>query len=262
MKVEGKDYQEHSVFKQLDEFIEFYDDWSMQVMSFLTMGTKGVINIDTYVYSSISGTLDSINLTLQNGRINDAYALLRKYHDSAILDVYINLYLEDNHSLENFIVEKVQNWVQGTDQLPNFRGMTNYIKDNVKVKHLYQLLNHDDRYDKIRDRCNNNTHYNFYRNVMLNDNKIYNKDRLKYLEQFSYDLGQLLLLHFSYIFFLCPHYMASSDYADHLECGMPPPDGCQNWVANNIQDVFTNLIEHERPDIGTYIKSTSPMDLS
>ena len=70
------------------------------------MGTKAILNIDTYIFSSIQGTVDSIKTILTNGRINDSYALLRKYYDSTIINIYSSLYLQDNHSLENFIVEK------------------------------------------------------------------------------------------------------------------------------------------------------------
>jgi hypothetical protein len=49
--------------------------------------------------------------------------------------------------------------MDGSDQLQNFRAMTNYIKDNSATKALYDLINKDDRYKRIRDRCNNNTHY-------------------------------------------------------------------------------------------------------
>src|SRR5258705_747882 len=77
-------------------------------MGWVTQGTIGsVLNIDTYVYSSIRGTLDSIKDILIKGRISDSYALLRKYHESVIINVYSNLYLEDNFSIENFVVEKL-----------------------------------------------------------------------------------------------------------------------------------------------------------
>jgi hypothetical protein len=111
MAVKSAEYQNHTVFKLLDELISYYDWWSFSIMSFMTMGTKSVINIDTYVYSSIQGTLQSIKLVLQNGQINDAYALIRKYQDAIIMNVYTNLYLSDNHSLDNFIVKKIQGWM-------------------------------------------------------------------------------------------------------------------------------------------------------
>ncbi len=255
MHVESQEYQEHPLFGKLDELAKFYDWWSFSIMMFMTSGTKSVLNIDTYVYSSMKGTLESIKLILKNGHINDAYALIRKFHDSIIMNVYTNLYLTYNHSLENFIVEEIDGWIQGTKQLPNFRAMTNFIKDNPETRELYLLINIDDRYEKIRDRCNNNTHYNFYRNVMLNDNKIYNKDSYRYLDTIQHDINHLVVMHLTYIFSIAEHYMMSSDYTDHLDCGTTPPEDSQYWVANAIQNIFDDLIRKLRPDLSAYILS-------
>src|SRR3546814_13983086 len=87
----------------------------MSVFSFATMGTKAIGNIYTYVYSSMQGTVVSMRTILLTGRINDAYALLRKYYDSTVINVYSNLYLKKNFSIENFIVEKINNWIQGKE---------------------------------------------------------------------------------------------------------------------------------------------------
>lgn len=55
-------------------------------------------------------------------------ALLRKYYDSAVINVYSNLYLKDHFSIETFIVEKINNWLQGREQIPEYRVMSQYIR--------------------------------------------------------------------------------------------------------------------------------------
>ena len=86
MKQLKKEYQEHNVFEQLSEFSSFYKSLSFSTMNFISQGTNA-INLDTYVFSSIQGTLDSICEILAKGRINDSYALLRKYYDSTIINI-------------------------------------------------------------------------------------------------------------------------------------------------------------------------------
>ena len=114
-----KPHKEHLVFTQLTEYAQFYKALSASVMGWVTQGTiSSVLNIDTYVFSSIRGTLESIRDILIKGRINDSYALLRKYYDSVIINVYSNLYLDENFSVENFVVEKINNWLHGVN-LPN-----------------------------------------------------------------------------------------------------------------------------------------------
>lgn len=262
MQALDKHYTEHRVFAELETYARFYKAFSMAVFGFCTMGTKAICNIDSYVYSSVQGTLESIRLTLQNGRINDAYALLRKYYDSSIINVYTNLYLQDNFSLETFIVTKINNWLHGKEQLPEFRIMSQYIRSSSKLKAINDILYADDRYKRVRDRCNDHAHYNFYQTILLNDGEVYVKDRLQWLDKLSGDLRDIFILHLGYIFYLNDHYMMSSDYIDSLEVGESPEENSQYWVAPFVQEIFDNIITKERPDITAAIKERTSMQLS
>lgn len=233
----------------------------MSVFSFATMGTKALCNIDTYVFSSMQGTIESASTVLLAGRINDAYALLRKYYDSAIINVYSNLYINKNFSTESLIVAKISDWIQGKDKLPKFGEMCRYIKDSGEMESMNDLFYIDQRYKLLRERCNDHTHYNFFRYAVLNDSKVYEKDRGALLDQFSEDALDLFVLHLGYIFFLNSHYMTSGDYMDALECGMQPQEDSQYWVAPFIQDVFNKVLTPRRPDVTALIKASSPMQL-
>ena len=81
----GKDYTEHKVFDELKSYSDFYDSLSFSIMSWASQGTKAILNLDTYAYSPIKGTVDSIREILKNGRINDTYALIRKYFGTRLL---------------------------------------------------------------------------------------------------------------------------------------------------------------------------------
>lgn len=262
MQVTDKAYKEHKVFAELDRYAKFYKQLAMSVFQFVTMGTKATYNIDTYAYSSMHGTLESIKIILLAGRINDAYALLRKYYDSAVINVYSNLYLKENFSIEKFIVEKINNWLQGNETLPAYRVMSQYIRASERLKPINDLLYGDDKYKRLRDRCNDHTHYNFYRYVMLNDNEIHVENRGQLLERFRRDAQDIFAFHLGYVFFLNDHYMMSSDYLDALECNMQPEENSQYWVAPFIQDIFNEVITPERPDITAAIKANCAMQLS
>jgi hypothetical protein len=256
-----KAYTEHSVFEQLSKYAGFYDMLSFSIMSFATMGTSSFLNIDTYVYSSMQGTLESIRNILINGRINDAYALLRKYYDAATINIYSNLYLEEHFSTENFVVEKIENWLNGKEQLPNIRTMNNYIQKSDKLANIYKLIHKDNRYTELRNRCNDHAHYNFYYNVQLNDNSIYIKNRIAILDRFSKDLENIFILHLFYLFYLKDHYMVSSYYIDCLDCGITPEPDSQYLVAPFIQEIFDGVIKKKRVDLATEIISNTSMML-
>ena len=88
----------------------------------------------------MKGTLESIKNTLKNGRINDAWALMRKYHDSIIINIYSNLYLKNNFNIENIVVQQIDNWLNGKDSLPEFRIMSRYIRDVKSLENLRSLV--------------------------------------------------------------------------------------------------------------------------
>src|SRR3989304_2395745 len=121
-------YKEHHVFTQLSEYADFYKSLAFSIFGFITQGTKTICNIDSYVYSSIQGTLESIKDILIKGRMNDSYALLRKYYDSTIINVYSNLYLNEHFSIDNFVVKKIDNWLKGKEKLPEYRVMSQYVR--------------------------------------------------------------------------------------------------------------------------------------
>ncbi len=256
-----QEYQNHAVFGEIDRYIAFYESLAHSVFQFVSMGTKAICNIDSYVFSSIQGTLTSIRTILRDGRINDAYALLRKYHDSAVITVYSNLFLEDHFNVENFVVRQIDDWLKGATQLPEYRVMSEYVRKSPQVAPITELLFSDDRYKRLRDRCNDHTHYNFYRNVLLNDADIHLSDRRKALDQFAHDVRDVFILHVSYLFFAKDHYMGSSDYIDFLECGLTPEADSQYRVAPFVQDVFDTIVTQHRPDLAKRIKDHTSMQL-
>jgi len=262
MMVTDEEYQKHSVFADLERYSAFYESLAHSVFGFVSVGTRAIGNIDSYLFSSVQGTLASIQAILKDGRINDAYALLRKYYDSAVINIYTDLYLEDHVSIDNFVVKQIDSWIQGKDRLPEFRIMSEYIRKSLTVAPITALLSADDRYKRLRDRCNDHTHYNFYRNVLLNDKEILLEGRRQALDEFSNDLRDVLILHVSYMFFAKGHYMMSSDHVDCLECGMTPEPDSEYWVAPFVQDIFDQTVKKTRPDIAGTIKQHTSMHLA
>lgn len=255
-------YKNNPVFKKTLEYSKFYELLSFSVFGFLTPGISGMISADSYVFSSVQGTLDSIHDVLLKGRINDAYALLRKYNDSVIINIYTILYCKDNLTEENYVVQKITNWINGTEKLPEYRIMSQYIRNHKTLIQLNDLIYINDTYKNLRERCNDNTHYNFYRNVLLNDKDIYNKNRLKELERFSTDIELLFLLHIAYLFYVNGHYMMSSDYRDSMDLGLEPEEGSQYYVAPFVQEVFDDVLKMRRPDIAKLIVENTAMQLT
>lgn len=269
MNSKGEEYRSHIVFKKINELSEFYESLSNSTSSFLYPGTNVILNLDTHVFSSIKETIDSIYEILLKGRINDAYALLRKYLDSTLINIYSGIYLKDNFRIERYInepkytylEEHINGWVTGKTQLPNYRGISNYIRNSVSLMPITNLLYKDKLYSGIRERCNDHTHYNYYYALMLNIGDLYLTDRLKHLDIFLNDMTAGFIQHFAYLFYLKDEYLMSNDYVDYLDAGLQPPIESQYWVAPFIQNIFDEWIKTNRPDIAEEIKSRTSMHL-
>jgi hypothetical protein len=255
------DYSKHPVFNEIEKLGKFYENLSYSVFQCVSMGTGSISNIDSYVFTSMQGTLESINNVLIKGRISDAYTLLRKYHDAATTNIYVDLYLEEHFGIDNFIVKKIDGWLKGQVRLPPIREMNSYIEKSSKVSTIHKLLYKDKQYSEIRKRCNDYTHYNFYKIFLLNDNQIYLPARKNNLETFLQDVLNLFILHFSLLFSIKDNYLMSTDYVDCLDCGLiPEPDSLYS-VAPFIQEVFDTIIKSNRMDIAIEIKKNTSMQL-
>ena len=158
---EDKEYQGHKVFNLLDDLIEFYGDSCVFMPSFVTSGIlAGILNVDEVICCSLEGTWESIRGILKSGRINDAYALIRKYHDGIITVIYVNVYIAENRSSENNVVQKINDWVHNRQKLPSSEKMLKTIRQYAPLTELEKLFDFDGLYSRIRRLANGNTHYN------------------------------------------------------------------------------------------------------
>lgn len=256
-----KVYQSHKIYSLLNSLIDFYNAVYVFGPDFITNGiVKGVLNIDKVVCASLSGTLDSMRVILKEGRINDAYALMRKYNDGIIVVLYINIYIKQNCSIEKYIVDDMQQWVDNKRKLPSSEKMMKVIRNYKPLEDLEQLFDFDNLYLKIRRLANGNTHYNKLYYLWLNNAMIYNSSRIKELDVLYYYTLQLFIFHFAYMYSLNPHYMMSSDYVDALDLGFQPEEGSQYWVAGYVSDVFEKYIT-TRPEVAEYMRKHSGMNL-
>lgn len=258
----------HVVFDELAYLKNFYEQLSMGVFQWGRSGVHTIGNIDSNLYSSSAGTLDSIALVLSNARIADAYALLRRFQDSAVLNLFVDELSnewESTLSQENLPVAgitTVEDWINGKTSIPEYRVMSKKIREAPRLQPLNGLLYADHRYKELRERCNSYTHFNFYKNVLANDNEIHFPQRSQLFERIRLDIVDLALLHMSYVFFAMPHYLMSRDHLDCLEMGMKPDEGSEYWVAPYAQEFFDKYFKPYRPDLATLILETTSMQLN
>lgn len=123
------EYYSHALFTSLERYMEFYEQLSDLIMGFTTNRVEKLfMNLDTYLYMSIRGTLDSIRMTVHEGHVNDGHALVRKYYDLVILSLYLDLYLNDSSGEDADAMNRIENWLSGKERLPDFEHMKKAIE--------------------------------------------------------------------------------------------------------------------------------------
>jgi len=243
----------------LKDRVDFYRSLSNSVFGFISLWTKSISNIDSYMFDSMYRTIDSIILLLKYKKFSDSYSLLRKYYDLCIINLYTNFYLKENFSYESpLVVEEIVNWIEWREKLPTYFDMSQYIVNYDEVSDISKLLDKR-KYREIRDRCNDNVHYNTYYHVMMN-NDVYLPNIEKILKRFWNDMENIFIMHFWYLFYVNNHYMVSSDYIDCLEMWYQPKDEYQYYVAPFFQKMFDSL-KAKHPKVCNQILKKTNMDL-
>ncbi len=275
----------HQLFQELELSSVTYEILSNSTFSFITRTRQFLGNLDSLFFDSLFETLQSIRILLISGAFSDAYTLLRRFSDVSWLHVNLMLKLNDSSPLDElfgrgvaemtserfqelteqlwhngFCVEEIETWLKGDSSAPKKRKLDHFDL-TTSVKEVYELLDRH-KLSAIADRCNDHVHLNRFEILRMSGAYLSQEARYAMLGQFREDFKALLIRHICLTFAINPHYMASSDYFDALECGCEPLEGSQYWVAAFVQELFDQMIKPDRPDMAECIKNNSCMELN
>jgi len=171
----GEWYTSHKVFERLSAILRFYEVIFDRSFGFIeTPITKNFINTQCVLYPSINGTIHSILVLLNNGHINDAFALIRKYSDAIVIDTYKSIIVKATYdkffndvSWESIANNKVSDWINSKSPLMEERPVKELKKIADTFPRIVSLMHLNPKdanslYAKIRNLCNDNMHYNSF----------------------------------------------------------------------------------------------------
>lgn len=262
-----KEYKENPIFSDMSLMIDTYEFLSFNSFGFMPEGLPGEwINYETYIFSSLKCTIESMKMLLISAHINDAFAVLRKYFDEIMISVFYAVYSDDqiraNKNKLLFTVQKLKDWMDGKAMTPKYNAIIKYLKRSKSFGDLMSLFifEKDKGFGKIRSYLDDNMHINRYVLMLNNDNEIHNDRRVSLLNRFRNYLNAIFSFHFASILYVTPHYLTSTDYRDYMEFGETPPEGSQNWVAPKAQETFNKFIK-PMPKIAEFLKKNTYLDL-
>lgn len=262
-----KEYKENPIFSDMSLMMDTYEFLSFNSFGFMPDGLPGEwINYETYIFSSLKGTIESMKMLLASAHINDAYAVLRKYFDEIMISVFYAVYSDDqiraNKNKLLFTVQKLKDWMDGKAMTPKYDAIIKYLKRSKSFGNLMSLFifEKDKGFGKIRSYLDDNMHINRYILMLNNDNEIHNERRVNLLNRFHNYLNAIFSFHFASVAYCTPHYLTATCYRDCLEFGETPPEGSQNWVAIVAQKTFDEFIK-PLSKIAKFLKKNTYLDL-
>lgn len=285
----NEEYKTHLIFSDLEKYTHFYQQLESETWLWTNFVIKAGTNIDFPMFRGMKNTLESIKILLNNGKINDAFTLCRKYRDSTLINIYFSLQVKEKEdefakiSLEDFnsddhlkkqlneIHDKnnlnyINDWIQGeiTKEIRNelrYKKIFNKIKASEYLKEINSFFDQKSD-DLLEARLNNHTHYNSLEYFYLNDSTPYNsKKKVALLSELQNDITYIFVRHFIWLFTLKDNYMMDSEHRDSLEIGMTPPKNSEYWVTPFIQEIFDDVIKKNKPKLAEILKNNTRMEL-
>ncbi len=274
----GRDYDEHPIFQNLLDIMSFYETLSYSNYNPVEypglISKSKVFSTSTYVFGSLAGTIESVHLLLRYGRCNDAIALIRKYCDTIILDIYLRLLTKELNekvlmqaSLQSIENNEVTKWIDSTGRLFDEKK-TKIVYSKISKSHpeltkLFNLKDSKALYKKLKDICNDNMHNNYFFTFMANDaNIIKAREDIRnvMLKNAHIAIKYFFSIHFAFIYCADCSYMMASNYIDHLDLNTQPPEGSERWLANSVLTAF-KIVKSIKPKVAKYLISLDLMDL-
>ena len=268
-------YLSSIVFETIDDIIEFYNYLSNNDDTVTVMVAKGPLNYNYEIYLSMANTLVSIKQLLKQGRISDAFALIRKYNDAVILHTYTltcyekeeNNFFNENYSLYNNVINE---WVNGRKILIEKKKEEDKEQAYLVAikgwdKKLYGLLvnnNTTSMYGYLRSIENDNVHYNNWNAFRINNPEIRDFPiSLSLLNEANDAIKLVFTIHFSYLILTKSEAMYSYDYIYALDEGITPDENTRDCAASIISEMFEKYIEKHSNELADYLCSCTALEL-
>lgn len=284
--VMDKEYLDHAIFKTLGEASKFYYRLSDNVVCFVHRRVSAcpIINYDSYFFEALANSILSIKMILELGHVTDAKVLLRNVFDGMIVNLYFMARLKkkdadfvSSMSDENFLIHglklgqfydaNVSDWLannktKGLKKTLRYEDMLKFLKQETRIAGIVDYLDSSEC-KNIREWLNDAVHLNYYKAILLNNGRpCVDRERKSAIDEFKHAFDWISMFHITCMFCLEPIYMMSSDYTDYVNCGMHPPEGCENDVEPFIQSYLDDTIYNKAPSwVEKLISAVDPMRL-
>ncbi len=244
-------------FKRFSELI-FYNG---RVISFFT--DKDVFYLNSYLIDSSAQTIRSIKLCCSIGSFSDANTLIRKLRDDLIQYVYIltiinmrkpfieedlkNFKIDNSEEFANYFSnirinnilnddeKAVSAWFSNTisdlakpiKRKLEFENYMKILKQNPNIAQILEKYNLQKYWEILRKRLNDYVHNNGVKFSAHNSIRINDKNLEVHLKNINIRISYISSFFIIVLLMVDSSLISSTDYIDHLDCNLEPPEDSQ-----------------------------------
>lgn len=282
---------------EIDYLIEFFQSFAElifyngRLISFLT--DKKTFLFNTHLIDSSAQTLRSIKLCCSIGSFSDANTLIRKLRDDLIQYVYIlsvinsrkpfieedlknlkvenpeefansfsnirinNILTDDEKAVSAWFSNKVSDLERPIKKKLEFANYMVILKKNQNIAQILQDYNLHDYWEILRRKLNDYVHNNgvtFASQNFVRENNINLEVHLKNINIRSSYIASFFIVT---LLMVDSALISSTDYMDHLNCDLTPPEDSQYFVANFVQDFIDKKVSGLHPELKQYLRDNN-----
>lgn len=255
-----------SALNDIESVIEIYKSISdlntLTGRLYMVMTPKKSCILGNELLDSTVMTLKNIKSCLANGSLSDAYTLLRKVRDESLLYLYFLTIVKNHNSKRvesNRKIKDLFDWYDSKISFIKNEDIFNYIRMYQNVDCVISEHKLDSEWEVLRIKLNDYVHTKGRQNAFSNFSQIY--DYETGFDEIREDIKYVAVSIIFILLLIDSTIIMSTDYIDHLEMNISPPEGSQYEVAPIVQDFINTYLKSYNNELVSFIKETSIMKI-
>lgn len=274
-------------FSELSEHIQF----NGHIITFFA--DSSIHTLDPSLIASAAQTIKSIKLCCSIGSFSDANALIRKLRDDLIQYTYVlhiinlrkpfteeslsnvktdseeefantilnlqfnNNLTEDEQAVLAWFNNRVAELDYKTRKKLEFENYMTVLKKNNSISEVLTNYELDNYWGVLRKRLNDYVHSNGTSFSRQNYVSWRDSNLDKHLKNISTRTNYVASFFVVVLLMIDSSLISSTDYIDHLDCGLEPSQDSQYFVADFVQEFIDNKISKLHPELKQYLQDNN-----
>ena len=131
------------------------------------------------------------------------------------------------------------------------------LKQNQSIVQILNKYNLTEYWETLRKRLNDYVHNNGINFSSQNNIKANDKYLERHLKNINIRTSYISSFFIVTLLMIDSSLISSTDYIDHLDCGLEPPEDSQYFVAPFMQDFIDTKIAKLNPELKQYLKDNN-----